>query len=82
MKSFLALVLAMAAAASVFGTTIDISTGVAAWQVFTQGSGFVPATVLTVAQQNGTWAPAPSGSEWVSFGSTQGTSPEMAARIP
>jgi len=82
MKGFLTFTLGVAAVATTFGATINISTGTnnAAWQVFVPGSGFVAATSLTVAQQNGTWAPAPisispiSGSNWVSYGAVQGTS--------
>jgi hypothetical protein len=66
----------LAVAASAFGELIDISTGAgnAAWEVFDPSQGLVPATPLTAAEQNGTWAPPPIGSSWVSFGSDQGTS--------
>lgn len=53
--------------------TIDISTGVAAWQV--SGPGLTgTAIALAAGQQNGTWAPAPAGSSWLSWGAAQGTS--------
>jgi hypothetical protein len=70
------LVFGLAATASAFGGVIDISTGTgnAPWQVLVPVLGFVPATSLATAQQNGTWAPPPTGSNWVSFGSDQGTS--------
>ena len=64
----------MATAAISFASTIDISTGVAGWQVFVPGSGLVAATSLTAAQQNGTWASAPAGSAWVSWSAVQGAS--------
>ena len=77
MKGLLTCTLGLAIAATTFGATIDISTGTgnAAWQVFDLSQGqFVAATSLTTAQNNGTWAPAPTGTSWVSWGTQQGTS--------
>ena len=82
MKVFSALALGLAIATTASAALINISTGTnnAAWTVFVPGSGFVVATSLTVAQQNGTWAPAPisispiSGANWISYSSIQGTS--------
>ena len=82
MKGLFTVALGLASVATTFGAVINLSTGTnnAAWQVFVPGTGFVTATSLTVAQQNGSWAPAPisispiSGSNWVSYGSNQGTS--------
>ena len=76
MKGLLIITLGLAAAAGAFGAVIDIGTGIgnAPWQVFDPSLGFVPATSLSTAQQNGAWAPPPTGSDWVSFGSNQGTS--------
>lgn len=82
MQSLFKAALGLAAAATTFGATINLSTGTnnANWQVYSAGAGvFVTATSLTVAQQNGSWAPAPisisplSGSNWISYGSIQGT---------
>lgn len=65
----------LATAAISFGNTIDISTGVAGWQVSGPGViGSVAATALGVGETNGSWAPAPTGSSWISWGSVQGTS--------
>ena len=73
MKTLLAIGLATAAIS--FANVVDISTGVASWQVSGPGvSGTVAATTLTTAQTNGSWAPAPAGSNWISWGSVQGTS--------
>ena len=83
MKTILQFALGSAFAAAAFGGVINISTGTnnANWQVSGPGVvGTVAATSLTVAQQNGTWAPGPisispiSGANWVSWGSIQGTS--------
>lgn len=76
MKGLLIITLGLAAAAGAFGAVIDIGTGIgnAPWQVFDPSLGFVPATSLSTAQQNGAWAPPPTGSDWVSLGSNQGTS--------
>jgi hypothetical protein len=73
----------LAAAGITFGGIINLSTGTnnANWQISGPGvSGTVAATSLTVAQQNGTWAPAPisispiSGANWLSWSNVQGTS--------
>lgn len=75
MKGLISLALGVAVAATTFGATIDISTGTgnAAWQV--TGPGYTGAAIsLTTAQQQTSWAPAPTGTNWVSWGSTQGTS--------
>jgi hypothetical protein len=80
MNKFVCLAMGGALAVTAFGATINISTGTnnASWQVF--NGAFVAATSLTVAQQNGTWAPAPisispiSGANWISYGSVEGTS--------
>jgi hypothetical protein len=83
MKVFLRFAIGVGLATSAFGAVINISTGTnnANWQVSGPGIAVpITATSLTVAQQNGTWAPAPisispiSGANWVSFGSAQGTS--------
>ena len=74
MKVFFSVALGVAVAATTFGATIDVSTGVAGWQVFDPNVGSnVAATTLTLSQQNPSWAPAPSGSAWVSYGSNEGT---------
>lgn len=65
----LSLCVGVALCATARGGAIDISTGVALWQL-TGGT----ATTLTVGQQNGTWAPAPAGSAWISSSSSEGTS--------
>jgi len=72
MKGIFTFALGIAVSTATFGAVIDISTGTgnANWQVFNPGA----ATSLSVAQQNGTWAPAPTGTSWVSWGSVQGTS--------
>jgi hypothetical protein len=83
MKVLLHVVVCAALAGATFGGVINISTGTnnAIWQVSGPGIAVpVTATSLTVAQQNGTWAPAPisispiSGANWVSYSSVQGTS--------
>ena len=85
MKALLTFALGVATVATSFGATINISTGTgnAAWQVFIPGSGNVAAVSLTAAQSNpASWAPAPAGSSWVSYGATQGTSCPTAATGP
>ncbi|MGD0298217.1 MAG: PEP-CTERM sorting domain-containing protein [Bryobacteraceae bacterium] len=73
MKTLLAIGLATATIS--FANVVDISTGVASWQVFGPGvSGSVAATMLSTPQTNASWAPAPTGSSWISWGSVQGTS--------
>lgn len=58
-----------------FGTTISIDTGTASWQVDGPGTGgAVAATTLTTGETNGTWAQAPTGSSWISWGAVEGTS--------
>lgn len=54
--------------------TIDISTGVAAWQVARDlpSPTYASASVLSTA--NSMWAVAPAGSLWVSSGPAEGTS--------
>jgi hypothetical protein len=65
----------LATAAISFANVVDISTGVASWQVSGPGvSGIVAATTLSTAQTNGSWAPAPAGSSWISWSPVQGTS--------
>jgi len=71
MKGLLTFTLGMAAVATSFGATIDISTGSAAWGVFVPGGSLISATSVA---GNGAWAPAPAGSSWVSFGADQSTS--------
>jgi hypothetical protein len=68
-KNLLGCVLAMALSVTAFGANIDISTGVAAWQVF--NGSFVNAVSVS---PNGTWAAAPTGSSWISFDSVGSTS--------
>ncbi|HEV8039871.1 MAG TPA: PEP-CTERM sorting domain-containing protein [Bryobacteraceae bacterium] len=73
MKTLLAI--GVATAAISFANVVDISTGVASWQVSGPGvSGSVAATTLSTGETNGSWAPAPAGSNWISWGSVQGTS--------
>jgi len=72
MKGLLTFTLGMAAVATSFGATIDISTGSAAWQVYLPSAGSVVA--VTSVSPNGTWAPAPSGSSWVSYGANESIS--------
>ncbi len=83
MKIFWRFSAAVVFSLTAFGGIINIATGTnnANWLVSGPGIAVpVTATSLTVAQQNGTWAPAPisispiSGANWVSFGSIQGTS--------
>jgi PEP-CTERM motif len=83
MKMFLQFALGAVCAAAAFGGIVNISTGTnnANWLVSGPGVAIpVAATSLTVAQQNGTWAPAPisispiSGANWLSYGSNEGTS--------
>lgn len=88
LRALFGLTLAFATTAPVMADTVNISTGVADWEVsgplMTIGSlgfavptnvpTFVPATALTTAQQNAAWAPAPTGSNWVSWGPLEGTS--------
>jgi hypothetical protein len=58
-----------------FGAAITISTGTANWDVSGPGvSGLVAATTLTTGENNGAWAPAPTGSSWLSWGAVEGTS--------
>jgi hypothetical protein len=58
-----------------FGTAIFIGTGTANWQVSGPGvTGTVAATTLTSGESNPGWAPAPTGSSWISWGAIQGTS--------
>jgi hypothetical protein len=71
MRTVLFAVLSVSAIATAFGSTINLSTGVASWQVFVPASGFVNATNVS---PNGTWASAPVGSSWISYGATQSTS--------
>ena len=77
------IVIGLVTTAISFGGIINIATGTnnGNWQVSGPGVvGTVAATSLTVAQQNGTWAPAPisispiSGANWLSWGAVQGTS--------
>jgi hypothetical protein len=63
--------LAMAAAVTASGASINIDTGTASWQVFIPAIGNVAAVSVS---PNGTWAPAPTGSSWVSFDSVASTS--------
>jgi hypothetical protein len=73
LKTLLAIGLATAAIS--FANVVDISTGTASWQVFGPGvSGSVAATTLSSGETNASWAPAPTGSSWISWGSVQGTS--------
>ena len=71
MKHFLRFAAVVATCACVSGGMIDVSTGTAPWQVFVPGSGSI--SVVPVSP-NGTWAPAPAGSSWVSFDLFQSTS--------
>lgn len=61
----------MAAGVTAFGATINIDTGVASWEVFGPGTGNIAAVSVS---PNGSWAPAPTGSSWVSFSSVASTS--------
>ncbi len=76
MREMLKISLGLAVAASTFAATIDISTGAghANWQVFIQGTGTVAASSLSGGQVNSSWATAPVGSNWVSWGPNEGTS--------
>jgi len=79
MKKHLML-LGLAAASSTFAATINLDTGVADWMVSGPGvSGTVAAVVADTGgpqdlASNGTWAPAPTGSSWISWGTYEGTS--------
>jgi hypothetical protein len=69
------LAIGLATAAISFANVIDISTGSASWQVSGPGvSGSVAATTLNSGETNGSWAPAPTGSSWISWKSVEGTS--------
>jgi hypothetical protein len=58
-----------------FGGTISIGTGTADWQVEGPGvPGTIKATALTTGETNGAWAPAPTGSSWLSWRAVEGTS--------
>ena len=73
MKGLFSVALGLATVATTFGGLININTGVANWQYYsTATSSFVNAVV--VVPTNGTWAPAPTSSSWVSFGAIEGTS--------
>lgn len=76
MKEIFKIALGLAVAASTFAATIDIGTGAGHgnWQVFIPGTGTVAASSLSGVQVNGSWAPAPVGSNWVSWGANEGTS--------
>ena len=72
MNRIFPIALAMVSVGTTFGATINLSTGVASWQVFAQGNGgFISAIAVG---PNGAWAPAPTGSSWVSYGALQSTS--------
>jgi hypothetical protein len=72
MKVFLALALGLALTGTTFASTItDISTGTADWQVSMGAVG--PMAAVSVSP-NGSWAPAPTGSSWVSWGAEESTS--------
>jgi len=60
MKRFAALAICFAVSSPVLAAPIDISTGVADWQVSISGS-LVPVTSVS---PNGAWAPAPTGASW------------------
>jgi hypothetical protein len=69
------LAIGLATATISFANVIDISTGSASWQVSGPGvSGSIAATTLTTAETNGSWAPAPTGSSWISWSAVQGIS--------
>jgi hypothetical protein len=70
-KRLLSCALAMAAGVTAFGASINIDTGVASWEVFGPGTGELAAVSVS---PNGSWAPAPTGSSWVSFSSVASTS--------
>ena len=70
-KRLLSCALAMAAGVTAFGASINIDTGVADWEVFVPGTGDIAAVSVS---PNGAWAPAPTGSSWVSFSSVASTS--------
>ena len=70
MKIFLSLALG-AASVTAFGAIFNINTGVANWQYNLPNSTTGSAVM---ASANGTWAPAPTGSAWVSFGPNEGIS--------
>lgn len=74
MKGLIIATLGLAYVSSSYGATINISTGVASWQVSGPGVSTVQATTLSLAQQNSAWAVPPVGSNWISWGSVQGTS--------
>ncbi len=73
MKGIL-ITLGLAYVSSTYGATINISTGVANWQVSGPNVIGASATTLSLAQQNAAWAVPPVGSNWISWGSVQGTS--------
>ena len=72
MKRFFPIAIAMVTVGTAFGATINLNTGVAAWQVYSPLTGSVISAV--VVSPNGAWAPAPTGSSWVSISSVQSTS--------
>lgn len=65
--------LASVAAQKTFAASINITTGTAAWQQMLNGSGSGFNSVVSVSP-NPSWAPAPTGSSWVSFGTIQSIS--------
>jgi len=71
MKTVSSYALGLVAVANAFGGPIDVSTGVAAWQVYTDTTGNISAIAQT---PNSVWAPAPLGSSWVSWGVDQSLS--------
>ena len=70
-KTLLGCALVMAAVVTASGASINIDTGTASWQVFGPGTGNIAAVSVS---PNGSWAPAPTGSSWVSFDSVASTS--------
>lgn len=72
MNRIFPIALAMVSVGTTFGATINLDTGVAAWQVYAQSNGGLISAI--VVAPNGAWAPAPTGSSWVSYGSVQSTS--------
>jgi PEP-CTERM motif len=77
MRGFLPLALGLAVAASTFGANINITSGApgVTWTVTgPNGSGVNGANAVVVSATNSTWAAAPTGSNWISWGAVQGTS--------
>jgi hypothetical protein len=71
MKGIFTVALGLAVSASTFAAAIDIDTGFAPWMV--TGPGYTGPAIV-VSAPNGTWAPAPAGASWVSWGANESVS--------